>query len=217
MSIEYSYFVAQSLSHYSTVKEGTALIKERDLNLFEFTDERSDVSAIFAVDSHNGFTDILVGGLKADFQVERGIFTNSIISQIPKGRFRYDGTTIITPRLGGRFINASGEFTMNVNFDNSSGNINARTSTKNFYSELTGLFEIDIDTGTFSNSLMEFRIFDDQNFQTQIGLTKSATIYGAFHNEDISGVSGIYYDNHSGFEENLYAGAIIGAGKSQGP
>ncbi len=164
------------------------------------------VYALLAVDS-DGYTDFEVGGPDVPGYV------GGTRPDLPGGTHTYTGTAIVTPRHGGDYI-YNDDFEMTVNFDQSRGNITANvrdqgdptTINDDFYSLLTGEFEIDYRNATFHGDRLRMEGSDPLN---NIGNFRSdASIYGSFHNHRGTGVSGVYFDNSA---QPVYGGAIVGA------
>ena len=118
-------------------------------------------------------------------------------SNLPSGTATYTGQNLISntdnTNPGG------GSFTMSVNFSNNSGSLTATSTTAN--SSLSGSFNIDPATGYFSGNNLTL------NAPALSGGTSNAIIYGSFHGNGATGVSGLYYDDATA---PLVNGAIIG-------
>ena len=118
-------------------------------------------------------------------------------SNLPSGTATYTGQNLTSntdnTNPGG------GSFTMSVNFSNNSGSLTATSTTAN--SSLSGSFNIDPATGYFSGNNLTL------NAPALSGGTSNAIIYGSFHGNGATGVSGLYYDDATA---PLVNGAIIG-------
>lgn len=118
-------------------------------------------------------------------------------SNLPSGIATYTGQNLISntdnTNAGG------GSFTMSVDFSNNSGSLTATSTTAS--SSLSGNFNINPSTGYFSGNNLTL------NAPALAGGTSNAIIYGSFHGNGATGVSGLYYDDAAA---PLVNGAIIG-------
>ena len=172
--------------------------KGGDILLTEYVDNDSNVYFLEVL--HNtGETIIHPDGIQVvqyNTDIEVG---GSELTGMPSGILQYNGEMFISPRKRGTFSDELDYFTIEANFDNFTGNISTS------HNVLTGNFEINSSSGTyFGNELRMTYIFPDFGINIRNEL---ATIYGAFHNEGATGVSGIFFDN----TEQRFGGAIIGA------
>lgn len=92
-----------------------------------------------------------------------------------------------------------GSFTMSVDFANNSGSLSAISTAAS--SSLSGSFNIDPSTDYFSGNNLTLTAM------ALSGGTSNAIIYGSFHGNGATGVSGLYYDDAAA---PLVNGAIIG-------
>ena len=163
-------------------------------NLFwELRNKNSSTYAILTDLYANGtyITDFEAGGIKA--------------TGIPSGTYIYNGDAYLAPRRGGIYLDR-GEFNMNVNFDNSLGNISLVSNSRpdQLELELTGSFRINSSNGIYYSDSLHLELIDKHY---GLNLDDDATIYGAFHDQGATGVSGIFFDT----DRKIYGGAFAGA------
>ena len=184
--------LAANIGQITNSKRGDILLTEyvdNDSNVYFLEVLQNTGETIIHPDGtrlgHYNNTDIEVGGPE--------------LTGMPSGILRYNGEIFISPRKRGTFSDELDYFTIEANFDNFTGNIQTT------HNVLTGNFLINSSSGTyFGDELRMTFIFPDFEINIQNEL---ATIYGAFHNEGATGVSGIFFDN----AEQRFGGAIIGA------
>ena len=179
----------------------------KDATFHMYTDKDwPRVYALLAVDG-DGYTDFEVGGPDVPD------YLGGTRPDLPSGTHSYNGTSIITTREGQGYI-FTGEFRMEVNFDQSSGTIRAEVINQgdptrindDFRSLLDGDFGIDYRNASFHGSRLDFTGTDPENNLSNFRF--SASIYGSFHNHRGTGVTGVYFDNSA---QPIYGGAIVGA------
>ena len=119
------------------------------------------------------------------------------LTGLPNGSFSYAGL-IATGERENYFESSfvSGDFSMNVNFANSYGVI--RTNDDNPF-QLNGNFRLTSTNGHFSGN--------DLSFSVGSSTLPSASIYGSFHGERASHVSGVFHDNQ---DNPVWSGIFVG-------
>lgn len=116
------------------------------------------------------------------------------VSNIPAGSYVYRGTNAVGYR--DRSKDEIGTFEMAVDFSSGTANINGSTAT----STITGNMDVNNQTGTFSgNNILLSEVS---------GAQASGTIFGNFHGDGATAVSGVYYENSL---IPVVAGAIAGS------
>ena len=203
----------REISSLPLARRYTGTLTRRRITGFEdatfhmYTDKDwPQIYALLAVDS-DGYTDFEVGGPDVPNYI------GGTRPDLPGGTYTYTGTAIITPRHGGDYIYYD-DFEMTVNFDQSRGNITANvrdqgdptTINDDFFSLLTGEFEVDYRNATFHGDRLRLEGSDPLNNITNF--RHDASIYGSFHNHRGTGVTGVYFDNSA---QPIYGGSIVGA------
>ena len=164
----------------------------------EYTDKDSEVFALEAIVFNYGNDpyDPTDSGIKSQTDIQVGGLS---VSNIPTGQYVYNGNSSFQLRESG-YYGYFADFTMNVDFTRSSGNIEIENSFLNIQGELS----IDPSVGTYSSENLQFSVNDDDS---GLNFDDNASILGHFHNENATGVTGLYSDNTNGH----YIGAIWGA------
>ncbi len=139
----------------------------------------------------------LISALNTSDNKKWTIVSGDAPSNLPIGIATYSGQNLIATTDNS--VSGGGTFTMSVDFDDDSGSLIATSTTAS--STLTGNFTVDSSTGYFSGDNLTL------NAPALSGGTSNAIIYGSFHGNGASGVSGLYYDDASA---PLMNGAIIG-------
>ena len=156
-----------------------------------YKDDRSDVAMIFELNSTD-INRISVGGEAVSHLPETGMHTYTGANFLTKSET--DGTN--------RKV-YSGSFTMNVNFAHGTGTISGVNDSE--INSMSGNLVINMEKGTFEVNRLNFATTDG----TEVG-----EMYGNFHDERGTGVSGIYfqgsYDPENPRIPNFY-GAIAGS------
>lgn len=142
-----------------------------------------------------------LGGEAAAFFIEFPGYANALIVSgtqpvsIPTGAYQYQGTL----GTGVRNVNNAqpefGAFTLDANFAAQSFNINGSTLSDT----LSGSGVINNSIGTINSNNLAL---------TTSGENRSATLYGQFHGNAASSVSGVFHSNEN---TPVYAGFIVGS------
>ena len=155
-----------------------------------------DVYSVRMFTEDNSSTQLLSALNTADSK-KWTIVSGDAPSNLPSGMATYAGQNLISntdnTNPGG------GSFTMSVDFANNSGSLSAISTAAS--SSLSGSFNIDPSTGYFSGNNLTLTA------PALSGGTSNAIIYGSFHGNGATGVSGLYYDDAAA---PLVNGAIIG-------
>ena len=179
---------------WATERSGVQPTNNGRLSILELRDNDSDTFAIaigIFVDDRSE-----TEGLDVNFEAG-----GANVSSIPQGSFEYNGNGYSSPRQGS-FGLSDGEFTMNVNFSSATGDFRFVESLG--LAEVNGPFQINVGQGTFYGNSLRMVVDDTDN---DLEFSGSATIYGAFHNEGATGVSGIFYET----DQKRYGGSFAGA------
>ena len=118
------------------------------------------------------------------------------VSNIPNGEYTYTGTNLIAVR--GDANPDYGTFTMDVNFGSGSASLNGNTPTSTISG--TGI-TVNRNDGTFASDSISIT-------GTSKALSATGSIYGNFHGDRATGLTGIYHDNA---DSPTVAGAIAGS------
>ena len=121
------------------------------------------------------------------------------VSNLPTGTHEYNGGSLVGLRHNAKTSYII-QFAMSVDFSDSTGNIREFEPSS---TNLEGPISINTD-GTFFSDSLQLKI---NNRETGENFPDSATINGSFHNENATGVTGIYFDN----TRRDYLGALWGA------
>ena len=118
------------------------------------------------------------------------------VSNIPSGAYTYSGFNMIADKRRTLDNVEFGTFTMNVNFSNAMvTNLNATTQSSNVTG---GNIPINMQQGTFTGGIM----------LDLGGSPLSGHVYGDFHGDGATGVSGMYHDGTSNVR---YVGGFAGS------
>ena len=178
---------------FANVKNGEILWQRKNHDVTEYEDKASRVRAVFSF-NEEGDLDLLTIGPEAN--------------NLPTGEMTYNGTNLLAVRDDSESIHV-GEFSLSVNFGEGTGEISYARSmmngTTDHFSNLTGDFTVETETGNFSGNDLDLiiRPMDTSNREEM-----KASIYGSFHGNNAVGISGLYHDNADSPE---YVGAIVGA------
>jgi len=159
---------------------GTATIAGKTATISAFKDRTAGTTIISAYDG----TDKTV------------IASGTSLSNIPSGTYTYNGTNLVA-RMDNSW-QARGTFTMNVDFGAGTGTLSG-SSIGTTVTSINGSVTIDTSTGYYSGTGLTIVSPDG---------TSNAKIYGAFHGDGATGVSGIYFEDAT---TPLINGAIVGA------
>ena len=116
------------------------------------------------------------------------------LSNIPLGTFGYNGFNVLVENTYQGSSLEYGTFNMSVDFTREVGSVSAITTN----SRLAGSFNVDGEEGYIFGSNLNFTV-NNRN--------RSASIYGSFHSNGASAVTGVYHENVS---NPRYQGAIVG-------
>ena len=162
---------------YGDYYAGTTTLNGVPVNVVFYEDNSGQVFIGYL--EGNGQNVALAGGYK--------------VSNIPTGTYNYAGTNIIGFRDGSYF--EEGTFAMGVDFANGTASLTGSTA-----SSTIGGSGISVNTsnGTFEGNNLTL---------SGNGVSTTASIYGNFHGNGATGVTGLYADNGS---TPIVAGAIAG-------
>lgn len=116
-------------------------------------------------------------------------------TNLPSGTFQYQGTMGTALRYVNDPQPQLGDFTLIANFSTATFNVNGSTLSDT----LTGSGVINNLNGTINANNL---------FITTSGTLRSATMYGQFHGNAASSVSGVFHSNEA---DPFYAGFIVGS------
>ena len=178
---------------FANVKRGEILWQRKNHDVTEYEDKASRVRAVFAF-NEEGDLDLLTIGPE--------------VNDLPTGEMTYNGTNLLAVRDDSKNVHV-GEFSLSVNFGNGTGEITHARSmlngTTDQFSDLTGNFAVNAETGNFSGNELDLIIHPLDALNREV---LEASIYGSFHGNDAVGISGLYHNNAGSPE---YVGAIVGA------
>ena len=178
----------------STV-EGQIVNRETDRATLKVTS-----NAIIGTDKFSGAKAILRVLVEGDPAI--AIAGGNIATNVPtSGDYQYDGTLI-----GGNIDGTNmkdGQFILTVNFGNGTGHIHGSVPFDSFW--INGPISVDNSNGTFSGQNVESHFGEEQDYFA----TSEVEIYGNFHNDGATGVSGLLIEKS---ENPTFGGAIIGSG-----
>ena len=178
----------------STV-EGQIVNRETDRATLKVTS-----NAIIGTDKFSGAKAILRVLVEGDPAI--AIAGGNIATNVPtSGDYQYDGTLI-----GGNIDGTNmkdGQFGLTVNFGNGTGHIDGSVPFDSFW--IDGPISVDTSKGTFSGQNVDSHFGWEQN---DTYATSKVEIYGNFHNDGATGVSGLLIEKS---ENPTFGGAIIGS------
>jgi len=179
VAVDTSRLKFQGSYQYSDLYAGTLTVNGTPVNAEVYLDNGGEALVILAYDGQTGV--LAAGGSK--------------VSNIPSGEYTYLGTNGLGVRSTG--VKYIGTFSMSVNFTNGTAAISGSTNNSLFGG--SGI-AVNNATGTFQGSNLNLKV---EGYDPM-----TASIYGNFHGNGATSVSGIYHDNNS---NPIFAGAIAGS------
>ena len=85
--------------------------------------------------------------------------------------------------------------------------LNPSQTILNYSSSLTGDFRINLREGTYFGNSLTYK--SNHSFPELTDYSGPATIYGSFHNEDATGISGVFFGNRNS-SSFKHTGVLIG-------
>ena len=152
------------------------------------------------------------------------------IGTLPSGSFEYEGLTIASDRINGRWFGEQ-PFQMTVNFATGTGTIGRKLNSTGTFSPpngteynngeiiLNGELRIDMTDGSFTGTNLSFKSVEEIRNEDSGNITPvihydsdennfaTVSLYGSFHGAAGDGVSGVFHDNS---DSPTIVGAIIG-------
>lgn len=194
--------IANANSAAAAFNESDFLVDFDDLNVF-LTDSLGDyysgtatiagqTATISAFKDRTAGTTIISAYDGSDKTV---IASGTAVSNIPSGTYTYNGTNLVA-RMDNSW-QARGTFTMNVDFGAGTGTLSGNST--GTVTSINGSVSINTTTGEYSGTGLTIVSPDG---------TTNAKIYGSFHGNGATGVSGIYFEDAT---TPLINGAIVGA------
>ena len=191
--------------------QGDVILKGDSVQITSYRDVDSDVRVYFA-QKDTELLDIMTYGSR-------------VSGTLPTHESTYQGANLLTIKNDNRIY--EGEFKLSINFDDGKGyfkdlgfdrgNFAIAPLNDGRFLVLTGEFDINLSSGTFSSETLTLQLCsaricqglgtDGQILENLVMDTTDASIHGSLLSEDALGIAAIYHDNES---SPKYIGALIG-------